>query len=312
MATRNSEPVLEIAGLSKTYTRRSGGVKAVQNVSLTVGAGEVYGFLGANGAGKSTTIRMLLGLIAPSAGTIRLFGRDLRHGQPPRKVGSLVDGGAFYPFLSGRRNLDVLARTQGLDGGNIDALLAQVGLARDGHRKVKGYSTGMRQRLGVAAALLNDPDLVILDEPANGLDAAGIQEMRALIRSLATEHNKTVFLSSHLLNEVQQTCDRLAIIDRGVLIREDTVAGILHEEDILRVVAIPLGKAQAALADWPSAIEGAALNVRAAKADAPEIARRLIAADVEVFSLAPHERSLEEAFLAITQAETNAAETGNA
>lgn len=312
MATRNSEPVLEIAGLSKTYTRRSGGVKAVQNVSLTVGAGEVYGFLGANGAGKSTTIRMLLGLIAPSAGTIRLFGRDLRHGQPPRKVGSLVDGGAFYPFLSGRRNLDVLARTQGLDGGNIDALLAQVGLARDGHRKVKGYSTGMRQRLGVAAALLNDPDLVILDEPANGLDAAGIQEMRALIRSLATEHNKTVFLSSHLLNEVQQTCDRLAIIDRGVLIREDTVAGILHEEDILRVVAIPLGKAQAALADWPSAIEGAALNVRAAKADAPEIARRLIAAGVEVFSLAPHERSLEEAFLAITQAETNAAETGNA
>lgn len=298
------QPVLEIAALSKTYGRRAGGVKAVQNVSLTVNAGEVYGFLGANGAGKSTTIRMLLGLIAPSAGSIRLFGQDLRHGQPPKKVGSLVDGGAFYPFLSGRRNLDVLARTQGLDGANIDALLVQVGLEGAGKRKVKGYSTGMRQRLGVAAALLNDPDLVILDEPANGLDAAGIQEMRALIRGLAEDQGKTVFLSSHLLNEVQQICDRLAIIDRGVLIREDSVAGILYEEERLRIVASPIDKAQAALADWPCEIAGTVLNVRAGKADAPEIARRLIAAQVELFSLAPHERSLEEAFLSITQLET--------
>jgi ABC-2 type transport system ATP-binding protein len=304
MVQSSGQPVLEIAGLSKTYGRRAGGVRAVQDVSLTVRAGEVYGFLGANGAGKSTTIRMLLGLIAPSSGSIRLFGQDLRHGHPPRKVGSLVDGGAFYPFLSGRKNLDVLARTQGLDGGRIDALLAQVGLERDGKRKVKGYSTGMRQRLGVAAALLNDPDLVILDEPANGLDAAGIQEMRALIRSLAEEHNKTVFLSSHLLNEVQQTCDRLAIIDHGVLIREDSVAGILHEEESFRIEAAPLDKARAALADWPCEIQGAALTVRAAKADAPEIARRLIAAQVELFSLAPHQRSLEEAFLAITRTET--------
>ncbi|HEX8301617.1 ABC transporter ATP-binding protein [Sphingomonas sp.] len=303
--SERGEPVLEIAGLSKTYGGRGGGVRAVQDVTLTVGAGEVYGFLGANGAGKSTTIRMLLGLIAPSAGAIKLFGQDLRHGQPPRKVGSLVDGGAFYPFLSGRRNLDVLARTQGLDGSRLDALLAQVGLERDGVRKVKGYSTGMRQRLGVAAALLNDPDLVILDEPANGLDAAGIQEMRALIRSLAEEQGKTVFLSSHLLNEVQQTCDRLAIIDHGVLIREDTVAGILHEHDVLRIVATPIEAAHAALApNWTCEIVGAALNVRAAKADAPEIARRLLAAGVELFSLAPHERSLEEAFLAITQTET--------
>jgi ABC-2 type transport system ATP-binding protein len=302
-ATRSGEPVLEIAGLSKTYSGRAGGVRAVQDVSLTVGAGEVYGFLGANGAGKSTTIRMLLGLIAPTAGTIRLFGQDLRRGRPPRKVGSLVDGGAFYPFLSGRRNLDVLARTQGLDAGRIEPLLAQVGLARDARRKVKGYSTGMRQRLGVAAALLNDPELVILDEPANGLDAAGIQEMRALIRSLAAEHGKTVFLSSHLLNEVQQTCDRLAIIDRGVLIREDTVAGILHEEERLRIVASPLHKAKEALAQWRCEEAGAALTVRAARADAPEIARRLIAAGVEIFSLAPHERSLEEAFLSITQSE---------
>ncbi|RYY25482.1 MAG: ABC transporter ATP-binding protein [Sphingomonadales bacterium] len=297
-------PVLEVAGLSKTFGRRGGsGVKAVQNVSLTVRAGEVYGFLGANGAGKSTTIRMMLGLITPSSGAIKLFGKEFHQGQPLKRVGSLVDGGAFYPFLSGRRNLEVLARTQGESDDRIAGLLAQVGLERDAHRKVKGYSTGMRQRLGVAAALLNDPDLIILDEPANGLDAAGIQEMRALIRGLAETHGKTVFLSSHLLNEVQQTCDRLAIIDRGVLIREDTVAGILHDEERLRIVAAPLDKAQAALADWTCQIVGNALTVRADRADTPEIARRLIAAGVDVFSLAPHERSLEEAFLAITQSE---------
>ncbi len=302
--------VLEVAGLSKTF--RGGNVKAVQDVSLTVRAGEVYGFLGANGAGKSTTIRMLLGLIAPTSGTIRLFGKEFHQGQSLARVGSLVDGGAFYPFLSGRRNLQVLARTQGQGDGRIENLLAQVGLERDAHRKVKGYSTGMRQRLGVAAALLNDPDLIILDEPANGLDAAGIQEMRALIRGLAERHGKTVFLSSHLLNEVQQTCDRLAIIDRGVLIREDTVAGILHDEERLRIVAAPLDKAQAALTSWHCEIAGTALNVRAARADAPEIARRLIGAGIDVFSLAPHERSLEEAFLAITQAEINVTEAGNA
>ncbi|MDF7774330.1 ABC transporter ATP-binding protein [Sphingomonas sp. AOB5] len=296
-------PVLEIAGLSKTYGR--GGVKAVQDVSLTVRAGEVYGFLGANGAGKSTTIRMLLGLITPTSGSIKLFGQDLRYGQPSRRLGSLVDGGAFYPFLSGRKNLDVLARTQGLGPERIDGLLAQVGLERDGKRKVKGYSTGMRQRLGVAAALLNDPDLVILDEPANGLDAAGIQEMRGLIRSLAEEQGKTVFLSSHLLNEVQQVCDRIAIIDRGVLIREDTVAGILATEERFCIVATPLETARATLAGkWPCEVEGDALQVRAGNADAPEILRLLVAANVDVFSLAPHQRTLEEAFLAITGTET--------
>lgn len=301
----SDDPVLEIADLSKTYGRRAGGVRAVSNVSLTVRAGEVYGFLGANGAGKSTTIRMLLGLITPTSGKIRLFGQDLQFGQPSRRLGSLVDGGSFYPFLSGRKNLDLLARTQGLGPERIDALLAQVGLERDGKRKVKGYSTGMRQRLGVAAALLNDPDLVILDEPANGLDAAGIQEMRGLIRSLAEEHGKTVFLSSHLLNEVQQVCDRIGIIDRGVLIREDTVAGILKTEESFRIVATPLDAARAALAEtWPSEIDGDALQVRAGTADAPDILRRLVAANIDVFSFAPHQRTLEEAFLAITGTET--------
>lgn len=297
-------PVLALEDLSKTYGRRGGAVRAVRGVSLAVGAGEVYGFLGPNGAGKSTTIRMLIGLIAPSAGRVSLFGRDLA-AEPGllRRVGSLVDGGAFYPFLSGRRNLEVLAKTQGAGAGRIDALLDQVGLARDAKRKVKAYSTGMRQRLGVAAALLNDPEIVILDEPVNGLDVAGIQEMRQLIRSLAADRGKTVFLSSHLLSEVQQVCDRVAIINKGEVVRESTVAGLLDQEATsLRVEAAPVEAAQAALGPhWPVTRDGAALSVTATRAEAPAVARRLVEAGVELFSLAPVQANLEEIFLALTR-----------
>ncbi len=296
-------PVLELVNLSKTYGRRGGGVRAVRDVTLSVGAGEVYGFLGPNGAGKSTTIRMLLGLISPSAGMVRLFGQDLRTDPSVlRRIGSLVDGGAFYPFLSGRRNLEVLARTHGGGGERIDALLHQVGLARDAGRKVKGYSTGMRQRLGVAAALLNDPEIVILDEPVNGLDVAGIQEMRRLIRSLAADHRKTVFLSSHLLSEVQQVCDRVAIIHKGEVVRELTVADLLdHDAGGLGIEARPIEAAEAALrAHWTVERRGAMLSVAATPAEAPEVARRLIAAGVALFGMTPVQRNLEDVFLAIT------------
>jgi ABC-2 type transport system ATP-binding protein len=300
-------PVLELVNLSKTYGRRGGAVRAVRDVSLSVAAGEVYGFLGPNGAGKSTTIRMTLGLIAPTGGAVRLFGRDLRQdGSVLRRVGSLVDGGAFYPFLSGRRNLEVVAKTHGGDGTGIDALLDQVGLARDARRKVKGYSTGMRQRLGVAAALLHDPDIVILDEPVNGLDVAGIQEMRALIRSLAADHGKTVFLSSHLLHEVQQVCDRVAIISKGEIVREARIADLLRHEAGLRVEAAPLDIAEAALAArWRVERSGDALVVAATRDEAPDVARRLIGAGAELFGLATEQRNLEEVFLSITQPETD-------
>jgi len=302
--TEAGAPVLALTDLGKTYGRRGGAVRAVRGVSLAVGAGEVYGFLGPNGAGKSTTIRMLIGLIAPSAGRVSLFGQDLA-AEPSllRRVGSLVDGGAFYPFLSGRRNLEVLALTHGGGAERIDALLDQVGLAKDAKRKVKAYSTGMRQRLGVAAALLNDPEIVILDEPVNGLDVAGIQEMRQLIRSLASDRGKTVFLSSHLLSEVQQVCDRVAIINKGELVREATVAGLLDQESTqLRVEAAPLDAAEAALRPhWPVTREGAGLMVTAARAEAPEVARRLVEAGAALFSLAPVQANLEEVFLALTQ-----------
>lgn len=297
------EPVLELVDLSKTYGRGERAVHAVRHVSITVSAGEVYGFVGPNGAGKSTTIRMLLGLIAPSGGTARLFGRDL--GADPsglRRVGSLVDGGNFYPFLSGRRNLEVLARTHGGDGGRIEALLDQVGLAHDAGRKVKGYSTGMRQRLGVAAALLNDPDIVILDEPANGLDAAGIQEMRLLIRRLTEQEGKAVFLSSHLLHEVQQLCDRVAIVNKGSVVHESTIADLLRHDGGFRVEATPIEVAEAALsARWACRAEGGALHVQAARDEAPDLVRRLVGAGAELFALVPAERSLEEVFLSMTR-----------
>ena len=300
-----NSPVIALTGLSKTYGRGPRAVPAVRGVSLSVERGEVYGFLGPNGAGKSTTIRMLLGLIAPTGGEAHIFGRDLRrHPAILRRVGSLVDGGAFYPFLSGRRNLEVLARTHGSGEDRIDALLEQVGLGRDSGRKVKGYSTGMRQRLGVAAALLNDPDLVILDEPANGLDAAGIQEMRGLIRSLASERGKTVFLSSHLLHEVQQVCDRVAIVSKGEVVREGTIADLLRHDEGLRIEATPLDLAEASLASrWAVERNGESLTVRAARAEAPEVVRRLVGAGAELFSIAPEQRNLEEVFLSITQPE---------
>jgi ABC-2 type transport system ATP-binding protein len=250
---------------------------------------------------------MLIGLIAPSAGEARLFGEDLR-AKPEvlRRVGSLVDGGNFYPFLSGRRNLEVLAKTQGRGADRIEELLDQVGLARDAKRKVKGYSTGMRQRLGVAAALLGDPDLVILDEPVNGLDVAGIQEMRDLIRSLAVDRGKTVFLSSHLLHEVQQVCDRVAIISKGEIVRESTIADLLRQDDGLRIEASPTDVAEAALASrWPVEREGDALIVRAGRAEAPEVVRRLVGAGADLFRLTPEQRNLEEVFLSITQPETD-------
>lgn len=295
-----ADSVVDLDGVSKTF---GGGVRAVQEVSLTVGAGEVYGFLGPNGAGKSTTIRMLLALIRPTRGAARLWGRDVQADPAVlKRVGSLVDGGTFYPFLTGRANLEVLGRTQGRhDRDRAEMLLEQVGLAGAAGRKVKGYSTGMRQRLGVAAALLNDPDLVILDEPANGLDAAGIGEMRALIQGLARDEGKTVFLSSHLLHEVEQVCDRVAIVDKGRVIREAAM-GDLTRSDAVVIEAEPAERALAALAGrWPATAAGGRLTVQAGRDEIPKLVEQLVSGGVAVFGVSAERRSLEEAFLSITE-----------
>jgi ABC-2 type transport system ATP-binding protein len=294
-------PALELRALGKTYGRGTRAKRAVDDVSLSVQSGEVYGFLGPNGAGKSTTIRMALGLIRPSDGDVLLYGKPVSDQQALRRVGSLVDGGTFYPFLSGRDNLRVLARTQGSDGSRIDAVLERVDLTRDARRKVKGYSTGMKQRLGVAAALLDDPDLVILDEPANGLDAAGIQDMRALLRGLAAD-GKAVFLSSHLLHEVEQICDRVAIVHKGKLLREATVREMLAQGEALRVEAEPLDAAAAALeGKWPFERAADSLKVQAPRTEAPAIVRALVEAKADVFRVGPDDQSLEEIFLTMTR-----------
>src|SRR6266536_2551151 len=221
--------VIEIRGLRKEFRRiRGGSTIAVAGLDLEVPSGGVFGFLGPNGSGKTTTIRCLLGLVSPTAGACRLLGASSRGELAavlPR-VGSLVEAPAAVPGFSGRRNLTLLARIAGVGRRRVDEVLELVDLAGRAGDRVRTYSLGMRQRLGIAAALLKDPEVLILDEPANGLDPAGMKEVRDLLRSLADE-GRTVFLSSHLLGEVQQICDRVAILSRGRCIAAGPVAEVL-------------------------------------------------------------------------------------
>ncbi len=230
-----AEPVIRCQGLTKRY----GANVAVDRLDLTVTAGQVFGFLGPNGAGKTTTMRMLLGLVRPTAGEAWLNGRPAAAGGGLEGVGAMIEEPAFYPWLSGRQNLRVLALSgpplsgpalsgPALARGGSDpitAALARTGLSEVARRKVKTYSQGMRQRLGLAAALLRSPALLVLDEPANGLDPAGIREFRTLLRSLAAD-GTTVFLSSHQLAEVEQVCDQVAVLSAGRVVAHGPVADL--------------------------------------------------------------------------------------
>ncbi len=233
--TPREDIVLRTTGLSKSYGSR----RAVDKLDISVRRGEIFGFLGPNGAGKTTTIRMALGLIAPTEGSVEVLGRDVRahRSEVLPRVGALVESPALYPWLSGRDNLSAVGSVLGgLPKGRIETVLETVGLSGRGRDKVKTYSLGMKQRLGLAVALLNDPELLILDEPANGLDPAGIVEMRDLLRGLAAS-GRTVFISSHVLSEVQQICDRVAILNFGKLVREASIADLIetHGEFVVRV-----------------------------------------------------------------------------
>jgi ABC-2 type transport system ATP-binding protein len=216
-----------VQGLSKRF----GDVLAVDQLGFQVDAGTVAGFLGPNGAGKTTTLRMLLGLVAPDAGTATIAGRPYRDlPDPARRVGAVLEAGGFHPGRSARDHLRVLATAAGLDPGRADQVLEQTGLAAAGRRRVGGFSLGMRQRLGLAAALLGDPEVLILDEPANGLDPEGVHWLRGLVRGLAAE-GRTVLVSSHLLAEVAQTVDQVVIIDRGRLLAQSTLAALTAGAD---------------------------------------------------------------------------------
>lgn len=294
---------IECQQLSKTYRR---GVKAVVNLNLQIERRQVYGFLGPNGAGKTTTIRMLLGLIRPTSGAAQILGQPVRNNPAALKnVGALVEGASFYPYLSGWDNLRVFGWTSGaFDESRARHLLEVVGLVgREGDR-VSKYSTGMKQRLGIAAALLHDPHLLILDEPTNGLDPAGIHEMRNFIRQLVDEHGKTVFLSSHLLGEVQQICDRVAIIHKGFLLAEGRINDLLQaQSDTLTVEVDAPEAAQAVLVEhWKAQItEQNRLSVAVSRSQVPAVVRQLVQAGIQIYGVQHHQLSLEEFFLSVTE-----------
>ncbi|TCP45134.1 ABC-2 type transport system ATP-binding protein [Tamaricihabitans halophyticus] len=293
-----TELLVETTDLTKYYGSRA----AVDHIGLQVRRGEVYGFLGPNGAGKTTALRMLLGLVQPSEGTARVLGR--RPGDPVAlaSIGMLVEAPAVYPYLSGRDNLRVLARYAGAPDSAVAKALDAVELTDRADDRTASYSLGMRQRLGVAAALLTEPELLILDEPTNGLDPAGMADMRELIWRLGAQ-GRTVLLSSHLLGEVQQICDRVGVLAEGRLLRQASVRE-LRGQGALRIVADPIDQARALLDQRFDARrvrpDGESLYLDIAPELAAEVNRELVRAGIAVHTLAWREPSLEEIFFELT------------
>jgi ABC-type multidrug transport system ATPase subunit len=291
--------IVETHSLTKRY---GSGVLAVDSVDMSVRRGEVYGFLGPNGAGKTTTLRMLVGLIRPTSGTATVAGHAPGSPAGLARIGSLIESPGFYPYLSGRENLRVVADLASVSQRRVDEVLDIVELSSRAGRKFGTYSTGMKQRLGVAASLLKDPELLILDEPSNGLDPQGMAEMRKLIKDIG-QGDRTVLLSSHLLGEVEQICDRVGVISNGKLVRQSTVQDLIGEEGVL-VRAQPLDRAQQVLAtmfgsDAISRQDGA-LHLKVKPEQSTEINRQLVSAGIGVSELRPFERSLEEVFFQLT------------
>ena len=304
-------PALATHGLTKRY----GEIAAVDSLDLTVDRGVLYGFLGPNGAGKTTTIRMLLGLILPTEGSMDVLGERLPGppdgvGRALRRVGAIVEEPAFWKFLSGKRNLEYLARAAGPAPdraariARVDDALDLVGLGAAATKKVKEYSQGMRQRLGIAAALLGEPELLVLDEPTNGLDPQGMREVRALLRGLA-DGGTTVFVSSHLLAEVEAMCDRVGVLAHGRLVADAPPAELRATGDRLRIEVDDGKRASSILAGIPGVSpeqDGAELRVRLGdEATASEINRILVSAGIAVSALVPERETLEDVFVSLVE-----------
>ncbi|WP_084478780.1 ABC transporter ATP-binding protein [Nocardia jejuensis] len=301
-AAAEPDTVVRTTGLTKRY----GSHTAVDAVGMSVRRGEIYGFLGPNGAGKTTTLRMLVGLIRPTAGTATVLGHPPGDRKALRRIGILIEGPGFYPYLSGRDNLRVLARYRGVGREEVERALNRVALGSRGEDRFRTYSLGMKQRLGVAAALLGGPDLLILDEPTNGLDPAGMAEMRELITGLAADGH-TVVLSSHLLSEVQEICDRVGVISAGALLTESTVRE-LRGAAALFVRADPLEPAFRAVCgvvgDRSAQLTATGIRVDAGVAKAPAVARAVIESGADLLELRSDEKSLEEVFFEMTEQPT--------
>jgi ABC-2 type transport system ATP-binding protein len=291
---------LETFGLGKSYGSGGDAVHALQALDLSIPRGGVYGILGPNGAGKSTLLRLALGLINPSRGTVRLLDAEKTDTAVLRRVGAMIEAPSLYPFLTAADMLRVFARMSGFaETGREAAVLERVGLTEAAHRRARTFSMGMRQRLALAAALLHRPELLILDEPTNGLDPAGIQEMRILIRDLVDRDGVTIILSSHLLDEVEKVCDRVAILDHGRLIAEGAVADLVGGHGLFYLDVSPVEAALAILGPRGKRHrEGVAAEI--SREEAPALIRQLVAANIAVTEarwLAP---TLEEIFLSRT------------
>ena len=296
-------PPLAVRGLTKHY----GELVAVGGVDVTVEAGDVYGYLGPNGAGKTTSMRMMLGLIRPTAGSVRIFGRDPQESiRALEGVAGFVEAPTFYPYLSGRRNLELLAA---YDGGSATARINQAletveltGRARD---RVGGYSHGMRQRLGIAAALLREPKLLLLDEPTTGLDPGGMRDMRLLIERLAGE-GITIVLSSHLLAEVEDVCNRVAIVQRGKIVYEGKIADLKRAAGMTyrlrtteNVRALGVCRAQPGVDDVLE--RGGEISFTADERAVAGLSQALVEAGALIMALAPQGATLEELFFSLTE-----------
>ena len=304
--------VVETAGLTKRFGDRT----VVKDVELRVPRGAAFGYLGPNGAGKTTLIRMLLGLTPASAGTMTLLGLPVpkRRATALARVGAIVEEPKFHGHLTGRENLRVVAAARSRDAvARIADALARVGLTARADERVRTYSLGMKQRLGIARCLLADPELLILDEPMNGLDPAGIQEFRGFVRSFV-EQGGTIVLSSHLLDEVEKTCDHVAIVDRGVIVAQGSIAELRGADGRSVLVEVDQPARARALLAAHAAVEsvlddGSLLRVALRDGDAavPDLNRRLVEAGLAVRRLEPQQASLEQRFLEITTRLENAA-----
>jgi ABC-2 type transport system ATP-binding protein len=286
--------VLEATGLSKRF----GAVHALNDLTLSVPKGGVYGVLGPNGAGKSTLFRIWLGLVRQTSGQARVMGADSA-AAPKRdhRVGSMIETPRFHPFLTARDTLRMLAKASGQkEDGRIDRLLERVDLTEASDRKVRGFSVGMAQRLGIAAALLDQPELLILDEPTSGMDPAGIQEMRALIRNLADHDGVTVVLASHQLGEVQKLCDRVAILDKGRLSSEGRVSDLVAGQERLRLTATPVD-AVLKLLGAKGVADGDGVLAHISRAEAPDLIRSLAAKKIDIVEARWIGGDLEKVFL---------------
>lgn len=295
---------LQVSNLNKTINKRH----IIKDLSFDVKKGEVFGFLGPNGAGKTTTIRMIVGLTTPTSGDVKVLGRSVlkNRSEVMKDIGAIVENPELYPFLSGLENLKQFARMQdGFSEEDIDRVVKLVGLENRIKEKVGRYSLGMRQRLGLAQALLHKPKILILDEPTNGLDPAGIREIRDYIKKLAREENMSVIVSSHLMSEMELMCDRFGIIKNGQMIRIEDVNTVVTASDIVNhdFDVYPIDQAVKFLNEKgvPFKLNNNMLAIDIASKDVPQLVRDLVKVDVDIYGVTKEKLSLEERFMALTK-----------